>query len=294
MAKLISIGQIIDRTWEIYSTNFKSLMKISMWAFLVGIFVIIRLLLLPSGETAAIQEIMGTNPEQTLIIGFAIAVAISIFAIPITSIWVYMNLVRGVDNSIAKKKYSTKELGRQSWRDFLPYLWVMILKNIANVLPILLIVPGAILLILSLMYNGVAINSIGLLLTFLGTVAALVMVIWLGVRLTFAGYAMLLDGKGGLTSLKESFRVTEGRFWASLWRIIIPKLVFGSGVLVAEILLGLILPLLVGSLYNLGPTFGLYAGLTITVALTTGLRVLYPPLFIIADELLYGSLKQTR
>ncbi len=294
MANLISIGQIIDRTWDVYTKNFKPLMKISLWGFLVGVFVILRLVLLPDGETETIASIVGGSPEQATIIAFALAVGISVFAIPITSIWIYMNLVRGVDFHISNKKYTFKELSRRSWQDFFVYLWVMILKSVASVAPVLLIVPGFLLLIGALFWNSLIFNSLGFLLTFLGTLAALVLTIWLSVRLAFAGYAMLLDGKGGVTALKESFRVSDGRFWATLWRILIPKIVFGAGVIVVEIIVGLLLTLIVGSLHNLGPTFGLYAGLIVTVALTTGIRVLYPPLFIIADQLLYGSLKANR
>ena len=133
MANLISIGQIIDRTWDIYTKNFKPLMKISLWGFLVGAFVIIRLILLPDGETETIAAIIGGNPDQATVIGFALAVGISLFAIPITSIWIYMNLVRASASHINKKKYTFKELSTQSWKDFLTYLWVMILKSVASV-----------------------------------------------------------------------------------------------------------------------------------------------------------------
>src|SRR3989339_284417 len=118
MANLISIGQIIDKTWDIYSANFKPLMRISLWGFLVGVFVIIRLILLPDGETETIAQIVGGDPKQTMIIGFALAVGISIFAIPITSIWIYMNLVRAVDAHLGRRGYSFKGLSQQSWHDF--------------------------------------------------------------------------------------------------------------------------------------------------------------------------------
>lgn len=294
MTKLISIGQIIDTTWDVYTKNFKPLMKISLWGFLVGAFVILRLILLPDGETETIATIVGGNPEQATIIAFALAVGISIFAIPITSIWIYMNLVRGADAHLGNKKYTFSDLSRRSWGDFFVYLWVMILKSVASILPVLLIVPGVLLLIGALFWDSLIFNSLGFLLTFLGTLAAFVLIVWLSVRLAFAGYAMLLDGKSGVSALKESFGMSDGRFWATLWRILIPKIVFGAGVVIVEVIVSVLLSLIVGSLHNLGPTFGLYAGLIVTVALTTGIRVLYPPLFIIADQLIYGSLKANR
>jgi len=296
MPNLISIGQIIDRTWEIYSKNFKPLMRISAWGFLVGVFVLLRLFLLPGGETGAIASIVGGNPDQAVAIGFAVALVLSVIAIPVASIWIYMNLVRGVDNHINKKSYTFKELSSRSWSDFFSYLWVMILKSLASVTPVLLLIPGGAILVYTLVSGNIniAFNSIGLLLSFVGAIAAAILAIWLSVRLAFAGYSMLLDDDRGTLALKKSFRVTDGRFWASLWRLLIPKVVFGAAVVLVEILLNIFTPLLISGFYNLGENFGLYAGMVITVGLTTGLRVLYPPLFIIADQLLYGSLKSTR
>ena len=296
MANLISIGQLIDQTWDIYSKNFKPLMKISAWGFLVGVFVLLRLFLLPGGETDAIAGIVGGNPEQATVLGFAIALTLSIIAIPVTSIWIYMNLVRATDRHINKKPYTFKELSRMSWHDYFSYLWVMILKSVASAAPILCMVPGVLILLIAIFNGGagVTFNSIGLLLTFAGTIAAAVLATWLSIRLTFSGYAMLLDGSKGTHALKMSFGVTDGRFWASFWRILIPKIVFGAGVVLMEIVLAIVLPLLIASFFNLGETFGLYAGMLVTVALTTGIRVLYPPVFIIADQLLYGSLKSTQ
>ena len=296
MANLISIGQIIDRTWDIYSKNFKPLMRISLWGFLVGAFVLLRLLLLPNGETDAIASIVGGNPDQATAIGFAIALVLSILAIPVTSIWIYMNLVRATDRHINKKSYTFKELSRGSWTDFFPYLWVMILKSLASAVPVLLLIPGGALLLYTLVSGniGIILNSVGLLLSFIGAIAAAILAIWLSVRLAFAGYSMLIDNDQSTRALKTSFSVTNHRFWATLWRLLIPKIVFGALVVIAEIALGILLPLVIAGFYNVGEGFGLYAGMILTVALTTGLRVLYPPLFIIADLLLYGSLKSSR
>lgn len=293
MANIISIGEIIDRTWENYVKHFTPLMKISLWGMLIAVLVLIRIFILPEGDRYALGAILGGSASAFITIGFVIASIISLIAIPAITIWIYMNFVQASDLLIGGKALNMKTLNQDSKKKFWGYLWVVILRTLVTLAPLLAVAPGVILIIVNLLVGGGSLlGSLSLLLTFIGAIAALVLLIMVGVQLIFAGFEMLLAGKRGRKGLSGSRALVKGRFWPVLWRILIPKIVFGFGVLIAEIVVGMTIVLLSASLFNISEWVGIYGSVLLAVLVGTALRVLYAPIFVIADYLLYDSLRK--
>ena len=294
MANLISIGQIIDRSWDHYSAFFKPLMKISLWAFTIPILVLIRILLVPSGEIMSLAYLFNGYGDVLLIIGVIFGILISLIAVPVITIWIYINLVKAVESQNKKKPVSLKELRKYGWVNFFSYLWVAILKSVFTALPLLLLVPGMILIFTNIYYDGGSfMGAVSNLVMLIGVVGALILIIMLGVQLGFSAFERLITNKLGMTAVKGSYALIKGRFWATLWRLLVPKLVFGVGVALLHVIIGLIIVGIEYALFPLSETQEA-ASAIFSLFLGTGVLVLTTPIFIIVDYIIYDNLVKSR
>ncbi len=55
----------------------------------------------------------------------------------------------------------------------------------------------------------------------------------------FGTYAVAMDGKRGAEALSWSKNLVKGRWWATLWRLLLPGLILGLGILLAQSIVGL-------------------------------------------------------
>lgn len=286
--KLISIGQIIDQSWEHYTKHFKELMNISLWYFLVALLLTIGSLLSPvdNGLLAA-----GGSFSVLEALGLSITVITSLIVTPITGIWVYMSLMRAVKNQMAGKSVNLKEINRQTWSQMLHFIAMAILRSLAIVAPVLLLVPGIALIVTNVMTTGGAwLGALSLILTFLGTVGALIGSILLAIYLNFASYELVLGGQGIIESLKGSVALVRGKFWPVFWRVVIPKLVYSIPVVVLQIGAVVGINLLLASLSTVSDNVvfqiaDLFGNITIM-----GLTALVTPMILLSDYLIYESL----
>ncbi len=294
MANLISIGQLIDRSWDHYSAFFKQLMKISLWAFILPALMIIRMLLVPSDEVLSLAYLFSGYGGVLMWVGIVFAILVSAIAVPAITIWIYINLVKAIESQNKKKSISFKELRKYGWKTFFSYLWVAILKALITALPLLLLVPGIVLIFSNIYYDGgTFLGAVSNLIMLVGVVAALVLMIMLGVKLGFSAFERLIANKRGIRAVKGSYRLVHGRFWKTFWRLLITKIVFGIG---AGLLHVIIIMLVVGIEFAFFPlASGSEAALSIvSLFLETGVMVLTVPIFIIVDYFLYDSLIKTR
>jgi len=295
MANLITIGQLIDRSWDHYSGFFKALMKISLWAFILIPLLLIRIFLAPDGEVQSLAIILNGSGSAIAWLGVIFGAIVSIIVVPVITIWIYINLVKAIESQNKKKPVSFKELRKYGWKNFFSYLWVAILKSVITSLPLLLLVPGLILIWTNIFYNGGSLwGAASTLITLIGIIAALILIITLGVQLGFSCFERLIADKRGLTAVKGSHALVKGRFWSTLWRLLVPKIVFGIATGLLQIIVILVLLGLTYAFYAISQTTGDVGILIVSILLTTGVAVLTTPIFIIADYLLYDSLLKTK
>ncbi len=295
MPNLISVGQIIDKTWEHYVKHFQTLMKVSLWALVVAALMLVRIFVIPEGETLVLLEWINNGIPALAMFRLVIGSLISLIAIPIIVTWIFMTLVQVIRDQASGKPINVKAIQKQSWKKFFPYILVMIVKALIVISPMLLLVPGIVLTI----YNetsgsGAVLAAIALILLTAGLVFALFFVIKWGVQLSFVGFEMLLAGKNGLKALSGSRTLIKDRFWKTLIRILIPKIVFGIFVVIGEVLIAFTSVLISIALFNIGEWFGIYGSFIIITLLAMTMRILYVPIFIIADYLIYDSLGKSR
>ena len=291
MGKLITIGQILDTAFEHYTRHFKVFMQVSFWLFAVSIFAVVGVILQPAYEMDYLIEysLLSGSEYAGLIISLIGVVVLA----PIIGVWITVALIQIEDNIIKNKAAKFKSIAVDSWKKFFSYVWIAILKAVILLIPALAVVPGFALVALNIYVDGgVWLGAVSLILLVLGAIAGLILIATLSVLLAFPAFALVSDNVRGVSALKESKKLIQGRFWSVLWRLFVPKMIFTAGLIVVQIILLVIIYPLLG--FSSLDAEALYKISSILDNITSiGLSALVAPLYIIADYLIYDSLRKT-
>jgi hypothetical protein len=282
MPKLISIGQLIDHSWEHYRTRFVELMSFSAWMILPALVGIISLSLYPSYTTLASQRALTASETA----GVLIWVADTFLIAPVVGTWVFLSIVRLIKSQLEQKRPDIAAMGKASWPLFWPLVFVNVLVVGMVLLPFLLLVPGFAL-------QALGFDQFGGILLIPSIILALVLSIRWFVYYTYAPFSLALENKRGRGAMTRSRRLIEGRFWSVLARTALPKLVFMFVAIVAGRIL------LAGADILITNTIGLNVDLSVRVyAIAYAIIawagiILVNPLILTTDAFLYLSLWET-
>ncbi|HAL49851.1 MAG: hypothetical protein UU40_C0004G0031 [Candidatus Uhrbacteria bacterium GW2011_GWD2_41_121] len=295
MANLISLGEVIDKSWDHYIDHFKQLMVISLWALIIPILMIVRILLAPDGELPTLAAILESGGDILSWSGVIFGTLVSLIAVPVITIWIYINLVKAVEGQSKNKTLDLKALRAFSWRNFFSYIWVGLIKAVVTALPVLALIPGVIAIYFNISTDGgVFFGVASTLLMLAGVIIAFVLMVMFSIQLGFAGFERLLGDKRGFKAISGSRALIEGRFWQTLFRVIVAKFVFLLVIMVLEFIVMFVLS--VGSMITLisgTATVGAIFGM-LNLLLLSGVGILSTPIFIIVDYVIYDSLLKTR
>lgn len=183
---LISAGDIIRNSWQIFAQNFKKLIIYMVLLFVpnmvLGLAAVVSLYLDNYARSGAF--VMMNN-----IIIIAIIVASIVF-----TIWVAMALTKNLGAIIVKKS----AIGaKESFTTTSGLIWPVIYTSI---LVMLIVLGGTIMLI----------------------IPGIIFSIWY----TFTYYAIIFEEKKGVAALKASKELVTGRWWAIFWRLFAPGLFY--------------------------------------------------------------------
>lgn len=128
MPKLISINNLITKSWQLYKQNFSLFIKIVAWLLLP--FIIFSL---------AMLYVQNLNTWNGII--FATLTAILFVA----GIWVNITLIKYINNIYTQEKPDLQKTYKESWSSFWGYVFVSILVGLITIGGfLLLIIPGII------------------------------------------------------------------------------------------------------------------------------------------------------
>jgi hypothetical protein len=171
-----------------------------------------------------------------------------------------------------------------------------LLRGLIIAAPTLLIVPGVILIFINDIFRdgGIALGVLSVVLTFLGTIAALIGCVFFSVKLSFSGLAVVLENRGPVESIKSSMALIKGRFWPTLLRLWVPKLVFSIPIAVVQIgaIAALNISLVSLSTINDAVIFKI-ADMSSDIIIM-GVTALAAPIILISDYLVYDSLRKNK
>lgn len=210
---MLNVGQVIDESWEQYSSSFIYFIKISAWMLITAVFQLAAVLVYP---------IESQVWDLRAILGFVLVILSNLIIAPAISIWVSNMLIKAIAEPTEKYANKFKELSDFSWRMFFPHLWVIVLTSIAVILAgAIWLIPGA---VLSIGANNSSLKLLSMILITAGTIIAILVMLKFSISLFFSSFFVLLEKKKGVDALKSSIALVRGRWWKTFWRLIVPFL----------------------------------------------------------------------
>lgn len=287
---LLSVGELIDRSWEHYRRDFVDLLSVSGWILVPAILNVVALSIYP-----AASKIIGTGaltrPEAAGVGLYAFSTWI---VAPIIGLWAFIALVRLVRAELSGRRGGVREAMQDGTRLFGPTLLVSvyIFLIMLAVVAIGFAPPAILALIASALGGNTAVSVISGLVAIVGVVAALVLGLRWSVHYYFAPFALLIDDVRGKQALAASRALVAGKYWSVLLRVLVPKIVY---ILLGAILMavvGFVLSIATTALTGLNVDVQLRLTTIVTSVLSTMVAALLNPLIVSADLMLYQSLKR--
>lgn len=294
MAKIITLGLLIDKTVEHYHKHFKELVGITLWLIVGASPFLFSGYIAPAGVDT-------TTPTNEILMYLGINV-VGLITTTLASLWIAACLMLTID---ARAKGNTPNhvvLGKQAWK-FAPSLFVFsTLFAIIMVLgATILFVPG----IIALMANqadgatGAALGLGGVLLLFAGAVASLYFVIRYSIELAFTQFAIVLQQpakfsfKSMWAAVQSSRESVRGSWWAVAIRLLVPNAIIS--LIVISITMGVNFAMTVIFTFAAASLSALaikFIAILLTVSVFV-VNALVMPLYSLATYYLYDSVKRS-
>jgi hypothetical protein len=259
----LSLGDIIEGSFACLRRSPRTFLGLALLTSLA--------VLLAAGLLFGVGYLVSMSVESTdtvdlfLAFGLTSAVALVFFLSAATSIALSGILAYPVGEAVLGRAATMGETWRRT-RRYLPRLMGLCL---------LLVVPASVVfgLVIALTVWGFAeglpaLGAVGV----LGTVALLLAALWLGVRLSLAPPALVLEDLGVVASLRRSWALTTGLFWRTLGILLASNLLIGvvQYVLATALqLAGMVLGLALASMFS-GATSEVAAGVVMVVVSVVG------------------------
>ncbi len=287
MIQLISIGQIVDKTFHLYEKHFGDYMRIALWMLLGVPLIIVSMVLFPLfadsfAGTLAVVILMFLNALFALCIGYGIfgGVVLSTSAFEVGK--KPASIRAQIPNIVAKLFLQGLALG------------ILVLGAC------LLVLPGVGMLFISALqeHSGVVLPSLGMFFLFFGGVTSAILIAYCIVVFPMAPLSLMLEKGGVVASIRRAFALVKGRWWATMLRVLVPKLTLLVIILFVQLLISLLMFVLSAALVPATEfidqsALEIFVG-AISQILSTLVAAVTAPVFIIADYYVFQSLVATR
>ncbi|MBI5794294.1 hypothetical protein HZA87_04430 [Candidatus Uhrbacteria bacterium] len=288
MPKLISIGELIDGSWELYRARFVELITISGWFILTAILYAIALAFYPAASK--LQLSTGLSGGETFgVILFSITTFI---VTPIVSFWIYTSLIRAIGMSLDGKKMDPTKAMQEGKAIFLPALLTSLMVLLMILLAIVIgFAPPVVLATIGSLIHVGALVSLANILLLLGIFLSLFLTIKWTVYYLLSPLLTILDGTKGKAALEASRTLIKGRFLAVLCRVAVPKLVFVIFGVFAMYLISYLVAIIVDASSSINIDIQLRIATMLQTIVPILIATLVNPLILISDVLLLRSLQ---
>ncbi len=285
--KLISIGTLIDDSWEHYRAHTIALLSISGWLLIKAVVDVISLSFYPT-VSRLLSGTALTGPET---FGTALFTLNAAIIAPLIGVFVLAATFQFARTTLEGKKADVTHALTAGKKGFFSVLWVSILLVLVILGGIALgIVPPIILYALAAWTGFTQLNILATILLVLGVITATILNIRWAVEFSLAPYVTLAEGLRGVRALKRSRELVQGRFLPTLLRYALPKFVFILLGIVVLAILSFITDVIVSGFAGLNLDVSLRLNTLAATVYPVAIAVLVNPLLIISDTLLYRSL----
>lgn len=285
---LISVGQLIDETWDIYKIRFTEILTISSWLLVSAILLTIGLIYYPT----VTQITVGNGYSSGNRFGIILFSLTSLVIAPIISFWIYNSVTRAVGAHVSNKKLNPTIAMKEGVQSFFPALVTTLMVVLMLILAVVIgMAPPAIVAGIGALTGSSTLIILGNIALVIGIFIATFLTIKWGVYYILAPIITILDGLKGKMALAQSRQLIEGRFWAVLGRTAIPKILF--------MILGVVMMSIAGYLVSIfiDASGGFNTDLQLRISTITNtiapilIAIIINPMIIIADVLLLKSLR---
>lgn len=290
MTSLISIGQLLDRSWDQYRERFSTYARVMGWLLVPTAIGILGALLYPPASKAILA---GADFSALEWIGILLT-ALDVLVAAIFGVWLFISLLHVTERALSGARVDVRGAMREAWGWFWPMVLVSILVSLVAAAAGLALVPGLLLMAIGLLAKIELVGVLGTLLSFIGIAVSLVLMVRWTVSYSMAQYALVWDNVHGVAALRKSRALITGRFWSFLWRLLAPKIVFLLVALMVQQGLDYVFEQLIIFTSALHPDTLVRLTSIEGLVLTALIGFFINPLFVIADCFLYRSLKDTR
>ena len=289
MKPLISIGELIDQSWYKYRANLPFFLQLSGWLVLIAILNTIALLLYPNaGAIAYHTKFTFGEVTGVALYGFA-----NLLLSPLLGFWIFVSLAIGAKSVINGERMSLSSVMRETKRRYFPALAVTVLVGLTLLLAqIITFGPSLILGAIGLLSQNAWLLGAANVLLMLGLIASVILTAKWTLYYMMAPYAAILDKAKNKQALQKSRVLTQGKFWAVLIRLILPKIVFLLFAVLVAILLSIILETTLINVTGLDLDVQRRVIELATTVLPILIAIFLNPLIFLSDVLLYQSLTE--
>ncbi|MBT5808467.1 hypothetical protein HOI18_04315 [Candidatus Uhrbacteria bacterium] len=285
---LISVGQLIDESFNVYKTRITELLGVSGWILVTAILYVIALAFYPSSSALTLRSDL-TGGEM---FGIGLYALTAYLIAPILTFWIYTSLTRMVKTHLSRKRPDHKMALKEGKEVLIPAAITTFMVLLMLLLAIVIgFAPPAIIAGIGAWLNVSGLVLIGNLLLVLGIFVALYLSFQWMVYYFFAPIITILEKTPSKKALEASRKLVRGKFWQALIRIVVPKLVFIAFGLFVMVIVGYIGNVLVDASAGISLDLQLRIATMTDAVLPTLIVIFINPLIIISDVLLYQSIK---
>ncbi len=231
--------ELIDQSVNDAIKHRKPLFKLNLISFVIPTVISFALANAFASDTLA-------TIEPTWGIGIAIGFLVAIVAGLVASFWYsahyFLRVLKllKVDTTPVSAQESRSKTASYLWIGILQFLLLLVIPVISGIISAFLGLGALLNEFANEFASGPGIGvGIGLAI-FLLTVISLISIAYLTVRLQFSALSFIQDNKKGAEALKDSWHMSQGRFWSLVWRVIVFVFLY----LVASVLVSVLLSLL--------------------------------------------------
>lgn len=238
--------EIIQQSWNIYEENFKKLLKIMLWGFVITS--------ISTGMVYAVDTLYAGNAWSEAILGF-------LAGLPqlLAALWMTITLIGIANTLLEKKSFDTKKSMRAGFKFFIPAVIVILSVALAEAVGfILFIIPG------------------------------IIFSVWFA----FSVYETILEKKKPIEAMKESKKLSAGRWWIVAWLYYAPGLFWGLAVwFTTSILFFAVKQILILTGASLDPLYEQIMVIFVAIC-QNAFYVFFVPPIILSVAILYKNLKK--
>lgn len=288
MKPLLSPGELIDTSWDLYRNQFKSFMSLSGWLVIIAILHVIAWILYPQAGTTSVYTTL--RPQE--VAGVILYVVTNYVISPLFGFWMFIAMVRASLRVLANKPIELMQMVTETKALFVPALIVTVFVGLMITLA-QIITTGPVFLLFGIgnwVHNAILIGFADILFVF-AAIASLVLTCRWILNYFMAPYVCVIDGVEKKSALIQSRLLVQGRFWSTLIRIVLPKFVFVLFGIGFAAIATFMIKIFINGATGMTVDQSLHLLTISTNVLSVLIAIFLNPLLILSDVILYKNLK---